>query len=62
MVLEKIGTNLGKDITAWTRTSGKNLLTSKPIKVNLNGLKYAPQLEHDVVEFGSKKVSQINNA
>lgn len=60
MVLEKIGTNLGKDITAWTRTSGKNLLTSKPIKVNLNGLKYAPQLEHDVVEIGSKKVSHIN--
>lgn len=49
MTLGKIGTTLGKEIIAWTRTSGRSLLATRPVKVNIEGLKYAPKLEADVV-------------
>lgn len=41
MILGKISTTLGKEIIAWTRTSGKSLLAIRPVKVNTAGLKYA---------------------
>lgn len=51
MGLEKIGVNISKELIAWTRTSGKSLLATRPVKVNIQGLKYVPQLEKDVVQL-----------
>ncbi len=51
MGFEKIGVNISKEIIAWTRTSGKSLLATRPVKVNIQGLKYVPQLEKDVVQL-----------
>ena len=48
MGFEKVGITLGKEIIAWTRTSGKNLIATKPVKINTCGLKYAPELKSDV--------------
>lgn len=42
MGIQKVGVNIGKGIIAWTRTSGKSLLTTKPIIVNATNLKYVP--------------------
>lgn len=42
MGIEKIGASIAKEIIAWTRTSGKSLLATRPVKVNTKGLKYAP--------------------
>lgn len=53
MGLEKIGLNLGKEIIAWAR-SGKSLLATRPVKVNIVGLKLAPQLEGDTLCITSK--------
>ena len=59
MGLEKVGTTFGKELIAWTRTSGsKSLLTTKPMKVNTSGLKYAPKLEGDIVNL-SRECLQI---
>ncbi len=54
MTLGKIGTTLGKEIIAWTRTSGRNLLATRPVKVNIASLKLAPQLEGDVVQISKQ--------
>ena len=44
MGFEKVGINLGKEIIAWTRTSGsKSLVAARPIKINTCGLKYCPE-------------------
>lgn len=51
MGFEKIEVNISKEIIAWTRTSGKSLLATRPVKVNIQGLKYVPQLEKDVVQL-----------
>ena len=51
MGLEKVGMTVGKEIMAWTRTSGKSLLATRPIKINTCGLKYAPALEKDVLQI-----------
>lgn len=51
MGIEKAGLQLGKEIIAWTRTSGKSLLATRPVKVNTAGLKLAPPLEGDVVQI-----------
>lgn len=51
MGFEKIGVNISKEIIAWTRTSGKSLLATRPVKVNIQGLKYVPQFEKDVVQL-----------
>lgn len=63
MGLEKLGTTIGKEVIAWTRTSAsKSLLATKPIKVNTSGLRFAPKLEDDVVQISnSKKVRTILN-
>ena len=45
MGIGKIGASIGKEIIAWTRTSGKSVLATRPVKVNIKGLKYAPELE-----------------
>lgn len=50
MGLEKIGTTIGKEIIAWTRT-GTSLLAAKPVKINTCGLKYVQNLTHDSVSF-----------
>ena len=49
MGIGKIGTTIGKEIIAWTKT-GKSLLATKPIKVNTCGLKIVPITE-DIVQF-----------
>lgn len=50
MRLEKAGLSLGKEISAWTKY-GKSALATKPVKVNTEGLKLAPPLDHDVVHI-----------
>ena len=47
MGLEKIGLNLGKEIIAFTRTGGKSMLATRPVKVNITELKYTPDLKAD---------------
>ena len=49
MGIEKIGTNIGKEIIACARTGGKGLLATRPVKINTQELKYVPALEKDVV-------------
>ena len=58
MTLGKIGTTLGKEIIAWTR-SGKNLLAMIPVKINTAGLKLAPQLERDTIEITKKTIDAV---
>ena len=40
----------------------KSFLCSKPIQkpINFKGLKYAPALEKDTVQFANKELAQIN--
>ena len=47
MGIGKIGTTIGKEIIAWTRTSGKSLLATKPVKVTLSDLEYTSKLKTD---------------
>lgn len=55
MALGKIGTTIGKEIIAWTKTSGsKSLLATKPIKINSYELMYAKNLKGDVVQFSNQ--------
>ncbi len=56
MGFEGVGKSLGKDIVAWTRTSGKSLLASSPVKVNTSELRYVPKLQRDVVQISKKLV------
>lgn len=58
MGIEKIGTSIGKEIIAWTRT-GKSLLTAKPIKINTCGLKYVPALEKDTVQIVQSSSNEL---
>ena len=58
MGLERIGTNIGKDIIAWTRTSGKSLFITRPEKVNIEGLKFANSLSIDTVQIGNTSLLQ----
>ena len=46
-----LGTTIGKEIIALTRTSGKGLLASRAVKVNTTGLKYTPKLKADTLEL-----------
>ena len=59
MPLGKIGTALGKEIIVWTRTSGKSLLATRPVKVDAAGLKFASKLESDVVRLNRKIVLSL---
>lgn len=45
MGIGKIGTTIGKEVVAWTRTGSKSLLATRPVKVNMTGLNLAPVLE-----------------
>lgn len=55
MTFGKIGTTLGKEILAWTRTGGsKSLLATRHVKVNTAELKLTPQLEGDVVQISKQ--------
>lgn len=56
MALGKIGTTLGKEIIAWTRTSSKSLLATRPIKVNTANLKYMPISNHNIE---TREISRI---
>ena len=57
MGIGKIGATIGKEIIAWTRTSGCNsLLATRPIKINTCGLKYVHKLEKDILEVSNKAV------
>ena len=51
MGLEKVTSTIGKEIIAWTRTSGKSLITSKPKMVNIDGLKFSPQIKGDAFQI-----------
>lgn len=62
MGIGKIGINIGKEITAWARTGSKNLLVTKPAKVSIQGLKYAPRLTEDVVQISHSTSNIIQNA
>lgn len=42
-----MGTTIGKEIIALTRTIGKGLLATKPVKVTLSDLKYTSKLKTD---------------
>ena len=53
MGIGKIGASIGKKIIAWTRTSGKSLLETRPVKVNIKGLKYATALKNDTVQISN---------
>ncbi len=53
MGIGKIGTTIGKEIIAWTKTSGKSMLTSKPVKVNIDELKLAAPLQTDRVQLST---------
>lgn len=54
MGIGKIGTTIGKEIIAWTKT-GKSLLTTRPVKVNTTGLRLASSLEGDVVQISKQE-------
>ena len=56
MSLGKISKILGKDVIAWTRTSGKNLLATRPIKTSSFGIKYARRLDSDVIQASKKLI------
>ena len=64
MGIGKIGINIGKEITAWARTGSKNLLVTKPAKVSIQGLKYAPRLTEDVVQIShsDRKSTRLNSS
>lgn len=52
MGMGKIGTVIGKEVIAWTRTSAsKSLLATKPVKVNIEGFRFAPYALGDTVNF-----------
>lgn len=54
MGLEKMGLNLAKEIVAWTRASGTNLLATRAVKVNTTGLRFAPELKGDVIQISER--------
>lgn len=56
IMLGKLAT---KFITGWI-TGEKSLLATRPVKINLEGIKYRPALEHDTVQFTAKKLAEIN--
>lgn len=60
MGLEK-GITLGKEIFAYARTGGKSLLTAKPTKINIQGLKLSPKLEGDIVRIATKNYCVSGN-
>ena len=51
MGLEKLGTTIGKEIIAWTKTSCKSSLYSRPVKIKPSRLKYTPALKKDTVQL-----------
>lgn len=53
MALEKTGLNLGKEIIAWTRTSGKSLIATRPVKINLSDLKLEQPIKTDIVQLST---------
>ncbi len=59
MGIEKIGASIGKEIIAWTRTSGKSLLATRPTKVNIQGLEYARRLERDTVHIKHRNLTSF---
>lgn len=47
-----LGVNLAKEVSACVRTSGRSLLQTRPAgKINIEGLRYAPHLEGDVIKI-----------
>lgn len=56
MGMGKIGTVMGKEVIAWTRTvANKSLLATKPVKVNIEGLKLAPNIKTDTLSISSEQ-------
>lgn len=51
MGLEKVASTVGKEVIAWTRICEKSLITSKPKVVNIEGLKYSPQIKGDTLQI-----------
>ncbi len=61
MGLEKVGTIVGKEIIAYAGKSGKCLLATKPVKVNIEELKLAPNLTSDKICV-TNPIAQINKS
>lgn len=61
MGFEKIGLNIGKEFVAWVKTGGKSLLTTRPVKVNIQSLKLVP-LKSDTVEISNSAKRWLGKA
>ena len=59
MGFEKIGVNIGKEVIAWTSSFGKNLLASRPVKINTQDLKYVPEFIEDSVNFSAEALKKL---
>ena len=60
MGLEKTGSTAVKEIIAWTRTgASKSLLVTKPVKINISNLRFAPNLATDTICI-TNPLPQIN--
>lgn len=57
MTLGKIGTTISKEINVWAKTSKRGLLATRPIKVNIKELKYAPEPLIDTIRLNKKHIS-----
>lgn len=52
-----LGISLAERCAAYVRAGGKSLLQTRPVgKINIEGLRYAPKLEGDVVNLSKKKI------
>lgn len=61
MGFEKIGLNIGKEFVAWVKTDGKSLLTTRPVKVNIQSLKLVP-LKSDTAEISNSAKRWLGKA
>ncbi|MEE3349558.1 MAG: hypothetical protein VZR09_05915 [Candidatus Gastranaerophilaceae bacterium] len=59
MEFQKIGVNIGKEVIAWASSYGKNLLASRPVKINTQDLKYVPEFIEDCVNFSAEALKKL---
>lgn len=52
-----LGINLAKEISAYVRTSGRNLMQRPISKINIEGLRYAPETLTDTFKLNKKPIS-----
>ena len=58
MGIGKLGTTLAQRAAVWLRASGKShmLHTKPPVKINIDELRYAPELSKDVAKFSTGEI------